>query len=346
MVQDCEHSLWPLWSYVQCNIWLSSGGDTDRIRNILSDFTFLFLAGNRNGQEGIMTDNESQRSPVYRFFQPIGELRDALLVLTSGLYVLGYLTWTSYALENNLGLLPVLDVQYFAAGLVPLFVLLLFYSYGRATLHLNKRIRSWVEIAGNHRLAGPLSMLLGVASLVPLWYFFKPRTLFMQALVQGSFLILVTLSALLMLNFAAVDPREKREQKSRIRRVLGELILMPAKLGVAFGVLIIAGGALGYLLLYYHFQFPHIPQELGGARPRCAQVDVTRDRLTRETLESIIPAGGLSDDSEVLRTARLDVYFSGSNFMLVRPQGAKENAKTDLFQVRDGAINAVFWCDE
>ena len=56
-------------------------------------------------------------------FKRLGEIRDSLLVLASALYFLGYLSWAFYAWEHKLGLLPVLDAQYFAAGVFPAVIL-------------------------------------------------------------------------------------------------------------------------------------------------------------------------------------------------------------------------------
>lgn len=60
----------------------------------------------------------------------VGALRDGLLVLASILYGLGYLVWSVHAWEQDLGLLPALDAQYFVAGVFPALVFLAaFYAY-------------------------------------------------------------------------------------------------------------------------------------------------------------------------------------------------------------------------
>src|SRR5215211_3565107 len=64
-------------------------------------------------------------------FKRLGEIRDSLLVLASGLNFLGYLSWAFYAWEHKLGLLPVLDAQYFAAGVFPALIVLVFCSIVR-----------------------------------------------------------------------------------------------------------------------------------------------------------------------------------------------------------------------
>jgi len=56
----------------------------------------------------------------------LGELRDGLLLLAGFVYLLGYTSWANYALTTRIGLVPVLDAQYFAAGIVPALILLLF----------------------------------------------------------------------------------------------------------------------------------------------------------------------------------------------------------------------------
>jgi hypothetical protein len=74
-------------------------------------------------------DNQSRKSLsllewIKEHLKTTGDLRDGLLISASILYVVGYLVWSSNAWQNQLGLLPALDPQYFVAGLVPVVIML------------------------------------------------------------------------------------------------------------------------------------------------------------------------------------------------------------------------------
>jgi len=62
------------------------------------------------------------------------ELLNGLLAAASIFYVAGYIVWSFNAWENNLGLLPALDPQYFVAGFTPVVILVV-------ALFLNKLLK-------------------------------------------------------------------------------------------------------------------------------------------------------------------------------------------------------------
>ena len=43
-----------------------------------------------------------------------------------------------------------------------------------------------------------------------------------------------------------------------------------------------------------------------------------------------------------IQTNKLNVYFSGDSFMLVRPMG--QGANTSIFQIKNDIVKAVTWC--
>jgi hypothetical protein len=49
----------------------------------------------------------------------IGEARDGMLVLIAGVYILGFLSWAIYSLQENIGFIRIFDAQYFVAGILP-----------------------------------------------------------------------------------------------------------------------------------------------------------------------------------------------------------------------------------
>ncbi len=101
-----------------------------------------------------------------------------------------------------------------------------------------------------------------------------------------------------------------------------------------------AVGIVFYMLLY-----PQLPQAFGGVQPRCAYVDVTIGKVSTETLDGIV-ARKAPDKKEihVVRTKKLDVFFSGRDFMLIRPQSGKGHAKP-IYELKKDVIKAITWCD-
>lgn len=70
--------------------------------------------------------NKESPSPLPRLtarLEWLGNLRDGILVSVAIFYAAGYLVWAIYAWQNNLGLLPALELQYFVAGVFPVAIL-------------------------------------------------------------------------------------------------------------------------------------------------------------------------------------------------------------------------------
>ena len=102
--------------------------------------------------------------------------------------------------------------------------------------------------------------------------------------------------------------------------------------------------------MYAH---PLIPQEFGGPRTRCAYLDIVKAQVSNETLEAIAPTNATMADSQVVRSTPVGVFFSGNDFILVKPyveeqEGSSStyriwgNAKT--YEIRRSAVKAVTWC--
>jgi hypothetical protein len=84
-----------------------------------------------------------QARPVSEWLEGLGKLRDGLLVFGGATYVLGYLVWSIHAKQENLGLLPGLEPQYLAAGLVPLLLVLLAIYGSRGAKRLPEVAARW-----------------------------------------------------------------------------------------------------------------------------------------------------------------------------------------------------------
>src|SRR5438105_4559166 len=71
-----------------------------------------------------MTGSPAARpSPItrgmIRALKQFGQARDGMLVLVAGVYILGFLSWAIYSVQENIGFIRIFDAQYFVAGILP-----------------------------------------------------------------------------------------------------------------------------------------------------------------------------------------------------------------------------------
>ena len=65
---------------------------------------------------------------------------------------------------------------------------------------------------------------------------------------------------------------------------------------------------------YALFFYPNIPHSLGGAKPRCAYLDVDISKTSVDSRSALFGADG--DTSTTRRSDALDVYYAGDNWVL------------------------------
>lgn len=70
-----------------------------------------------------------------------------LLVVAGMTYVLGYVTWQFHAFINGLGMLPVLEAQYFLAGFIPMIIVVLVYITIKGYIQYRPLYIAWIESA-------------------------------------------------------------------------------------------------------------------------------------------------------------------------------------------------------
>ena len=252
----------------------------------------------------------------------IGDLRDGLLVLTTCVYIAGYLSWTSYAFENNLGPIPALDAQFLSAGLVPVMVIVTFYYSTRILFY----VRHWLKKSITDRQRKIGYILLGTAA------------------------VLVLSSA--VVDWVAPDKYANSEASLTIAALVGvyaglcfsrgrfeKLIMQPFALFLAWSYVILGGFWL--LHGYYVVWFPTMPQELGGPRAKCVQLDLATSHLSAETRAQLI---GSSDVTGVHRSRALDLIFMGSEFAILETKSSWPESGKIIFRVKNSAIETIFPC--
>ena len=111
--------------------------------------------------------------------------------------------------------------------------------------------------------------------------------------------------------------------------------------GLPYGLILVC------TLLYSTNWYIHVPQSIGGAKPRCASLDVLTAKLAPETLTALgcrlgaaTPASTLG---QVARTTRVDVLFMGTQTLVFRVPASKQTR--DLwFELPRSALAGVQWC--
>ena len=266
--------------------------------------------------------NSDIEHPLLATLKRLGEWKDALLVAGPALYVLGYLTWSTYALDHEFGLLPALEAQYFIAGIIPLLVLILALGLVRFVVFIQR----WIDqepSAWRLRLGLALNSLGGpgfVLSLALLLVLGESDWIWAFAMASG---VLIYLGAVFL---------GKQGDRFYQRVAIGILglnfVLIPAAL----------------VVLYAFAVFPHIPVELGGPSPRCVEVDLATERVSEATLARLSGVGPSSGSMpKVVRSRPLDPVFEGSTFSLVR---VRETAvQGSSFRLSSGTVLATIACD-
>ena len=252
----------------------------------------------------------------------LGALRDGFIVAGGTLYGAGYATWALYALSIHAGPVPALQVQYFAAGIpaVLLFVAAVA-AIGWSRRVVGDRWTRYVErLNTSRRIFMQLSVLVIAATLMLTSHIITQRT-------KASLAYGITSAALLILGFAALALISTPKEKVTRAITLSLSAVLPIIMGT---------------VLFIRFIYPALPQELGGARPRLAILDVRTGDLSKETLAIL----GVADPrAAVARTAQVAIISQQSDTVLVVIGNGKLRGLPHL-EVSRTAIVTFTWSKE
>jgi len=95
----------------------------------------------------------------YDWLANAGNIRDAILIISSCIYVTGYLAWAFYSTIRNLGTVRVLDAQYFAIGF-PVFCLIVLF------VTISIKLWAWADVWRAYALRLNPSVLFSLQSFV------------------------------------------------------------------------------------------------------------------------------------------------------------------------------------
>ena len=258
------------------------------------------------------------RASVSAGAKTLGERRDALLLGAGALYLLGYLTWALYGLMNDVGFIPVLDAQYFAAGILPAILLSVFI----VAIRLTRVFDAWMKYPPTRiqLLIGRGLLIIGIAAGVCFWW-------------RGDRTDIVTVSELGIASACVYSSAVFA--RNRGIRGLQIIVVYFARANVILGLLL--------WLLYVKRLMPLVPPEWGGARSRCVLLDVDITQISLETGDRILEKSmGISD--KVRRTVSVNLIFEGNDFLFLTPKGDPPSASNPVYRVRKDVVKAIFSC--
>ena len=87
--------------------------------------------------------------------------------------------------------------------------------------------------------------------------------------------------------------------------------------------------------------YPALPQELGGIRPQCAQLELAAGEVSTETIEAFAPEVDPGALPEIVRTPNVDVMYSRGDLLLVRPG---RGSSGPVYQMSNAVLRTVVGC--
>lgn len=314
----------------------------------------------RSGRNGAQNGAHSATPKFIETLQNIGELRDALLVVTVGTYLLGYIVWTLTTWNLGLGFLSALDAQYFMAGAIPAgslaflvwFVInrrrIAVYGisvFGDGSTRFGKLPRHIVYSFAAHFIffVALLSVFMAVVFVGDRphfdWYWSEFSLLSIFDYYESTEKYIVDLA-----RFLYIDSPEGHVYLW-ITSISIILVLPLVPFAIASPgedipaitlVMPVASFSI-YVILMYISLFPNLPQEFGGIRGRCAMLDINTTELSRSTLRRLARpyyTGG----GGVQFARRVMIIFSNDD-------GVVLEAESEIIFIDSSVVKAIVWCD-
>lgn len=243
------------------------------------------------------------------------------------LYLFGYIPWAFHAWRENLGWLPILESQYLLAGVVPTMIFWLVYAGIRFGPGVSITLHEWIQSFKNST-----------------W---RPETIFRWVAIAGMILfgILAPASHSLEEAFPAI---------AMLVHAFAIILLILPMIALTFlfpwtsywdRYLTLIGSGILALIVYVSYIHPVLPQELGGASPRCAYLDIVTAEVSDTTFKEVVDTDRVRTETAVVRSKRINILFSGTDFMLIRHLAEKQGTKTKVYDIKKSVVRVVTWCD-
>lgn len=240
------------------------------------------------------------------------------MVLAGLAYVLGYLSWAMYASDRGLGLVPVLDAQYFAAGVLPSVIVATACFTGWWLRWVGRWVRKPVSPFGA-KMRSLLELIGLICTLAGgiLYLFFK-RSL---PVLSG---VMFVIGAVVLVTSAFLS-RDKIDVWYH-RFVLGQAWFSLPLVGmVAF-------------LLYAAKVFPVLPQAFGGPRPQRVQLDIDVSKISPATLHLLAPEWQSQANLSVARSRTLRLIFQSRDYVFLQIDDEGSSAPNQSLRLQSGSV--------
>jgi hypothetical protein len=273
-------------------------------------------------------DTDKPPIPSADWLKWLGERRDGFLVGGAVLYGLGYLVWSYNAWRNHLGQLPAIEFQYLMSGLIPGAIIGI--AWAATTFFWNMHDKA-MALLEKHRF---------LRWIIPLTICVVQLSIYFGGLATDK----------RWLNLGWTQ-KQLTDYTSRNRPPLSIIYWWMSVSRYINAIMF-----CWFSLVIYFDLYPRLPQELGGPQPRCAYIDLVREDIAAASLSALVLShpvdAATASGSKVVRSSKLDVYFSSSNYLLVRTAiDAKDGSSASLknaplYELRKEVIRVVQWCPE
>lgn len=284
----------------------------------------------------------------------LGSYRDGLLILLSAIYALGYVQWSVQAELHGWGVLPALEAQYFAAGIVPAIVCCVVYFALRRVKLAVQRFRHRISSRSSTylRLLRMVLLSIPLASIVLL--FLSTELDFLAAWrihllgVFGLFLYIMP-----PLRSRGSHPGEGTTllESTILDRFWGRPTFLRAYRIISAVIIFVAVAAISALIMSIAIH-SYLPASLGGLESREAALDLNTTQVSKPTRLALCGQEATQNTETILRSRRVHVRFQSDDFLLIEPivtLTAYGNQAADVpvivYELSRSSVQAIVWLD-
>ena len=291
------------------------------------------------GDGSNVRDSRALVARVITHFGSVAAVRDAILIVTTIDYILGYGVSAILVYRLHLAALPVLDAQYFSAG-IPILVLVgLLLFLVRRTDRWGKEWQAFVS-RRPWRVQQLCFALLGFVASLSIavaasrsWQGFECHITVhcVQSWdTQAAGLVLwgVSVVSLLFLTYSV-------SRAPRAHRIVVFCLIRPLMLAVFLGTFVVLVQSV----------YPRIPDVLGGAKPRCARLDLKRSDFSPATLTELKMS--VQGQEDVIQSWPLIMYYAGpASVAVALPLSVTGDLRGPVIEVPRSSVRAILGCEK
>lgn len=248
----------------------------------------------------------------------LGKFREGMIVSTAGIYACGYLVWAIYFATNRLGFAPLLDAQYFIAGILPFLSGVLLIHYENKLFSPDRPRRSLTV-----RTMTILLLVLFTIAIVSI-----------MALILSSPMNINLIIATLIIFTVIIGITDYYSE------LVKRFAWFPRLRQICF-----SSATLLLLIYYVGTVFPKLPYSFGGPLSKCADISISSSAISKE-LYSILFNNSDNykpyEDVTSLQIHGATIHYKGSNHIIISI-GSLGNR---LLEIPSGSIGGILWCDE